>query len=127
MLNVECLPVAEQWIVRVHGKEYGPVDLDELRAWRQDGRLIRENEIREAGSERWFRAAELPEVFGDEATSSATESLFVRRMSFGEMFRASWRIYAGGFWRFFTLALLVWVPLFFLQVVAPYLYMPENK
>ena len=38
----------DAWIVRVLGKEYGPVDLDELREWKREGRLIRENEIREA-------------------------------------------------------------------------------
>src|SRR5438309_10584785 len=113
--------MAEEWIVRVQGKEYGPVDLDELRAWRQDGRLIRENEVREAGSERWFPAGELPEVFADDAAVPAVEPALVRRMSFGEIFGASWRIYVKGFWRFFGLALLVSAPSFFLQIVAPYL------
>ena len=115
--------MAGEWIVRVHGKEYGPVDLEELRAWRQDGRLIRENEIREAGTERWFRAGELPEVFGDEAA----RAVLVRRMSFGEMFAASWRIYRQGFGRFFALALLVSAPSFFLQIAAPYFQMSANE
>ena len=118
--------MAEEWIVRVQGKEYGPVDLDELRAWQQDGRLIRENEVREAGSERWFPAGELPEVFGDGAAAGVAEAVLVRRMSFGEIFGTSWRIYIKGFWRFFGLALLVSVPSFFLQIAAPYLQMPEN-
>ena len=119
--------MAEEWIVRVHGKEYGPVDLDELRAWQQDGRLIRENEVREAGSERWFPAGELPEVFADGAVAEPPQAGFVRQMTFGEMFAASWRIYHKGFWRFFALALLVSTPSFFLQIVAPYLQMPENR
>ena len=59
--------MADQWIVRVEGREYGPVDLEELRAWKREGRLIRENEIREPGSERWIRAEELPEIFADGA------------------------------------------------------------
>ena len=119
--------MAEEWIVRVQGREYGPVDLEELRAWRQDGRLIRENEVREAGSEKWFRAAELPEVFADGATVAETKPPFVRQMTFGQMFAASWRIYGKGFWRFFALALLVSTPSFFLQIAAPYLQMPENQ
>ena len=63
--------MSDQWIVRVQGKEYGPVDLDELREWKREGRLIRENEIREPGSERWIRAGELPEIFSDETKENA--------------------------------------------------------
>ncbi|MGI8430933.1 MAG: DUF4339 domain-containing protein, partial [Chthoniobacterales bacterium] len=115
----------EEWIVRVHGKEYGPVDADELRAWRQDGRLIRENEVRAAEGERWFPAAELPEVFADESPDASAPGPVVRRMTLGEMFAASWRIYRQGFWRFFVLALLVSAPFCFLQIVAPLLQTPN--
>ena len=41
--------MSEEWMVRVEGKEYGPVDLDGLREWKREGRLIRENEVREPG------------------------------------------------------------------------------
>ncbi len=118
--------MADEWIVRVQGKEYGPVDLEELRAWRQDGRLIRENEVREAGDERWFPAAELPEVFADEPATGAAPPL-VRRRGFGEMIGASWRVYRAGFGRFFALALLVSTPSFFLQLAAPFLELPANN
>ena len=114
-----------QWLVRVQGKEYGPVDVDELRAWRQDGRLLRENEVRAEDSERWFPAAELPEVFADDLAPT-TETSLVRRMTFGAMFAASWRIYRQGFWRFFVLSLLVSTPSFFLQMAAPFLEVPEK-
>jgi hypothetical protein len=114
----------EQWIVRVQGKEYGPVDLEELREWRRDGRLIRENEVREEDSERWFPAAELPEVFADEVAPAPPP--VVRQRTFGEIVAASWRIYRQGFWRFFALALLVSTPSFFLQVAAPSLQMPAK-
>ncbi len=116
----------DEWIVRVQGKEYGPVDLEELLAWRQDGRLIRENEVREAGSERWFPAADLPEVFADDPATSAPPP-FVRRRTFWELIRGSWRAYRRGFGRFFVLALLVSTPSFFLQLVAPFLELPANN
>jgi hypothetical protein len=119
--------MADQWIVRVQGREYGPVDLDELREWKREGRLIRENEIREPGSERWIRAGELPEIFADEATPPELPMEVVRRLSFGGMFRASWRIYRLGFGRFFALALLVSAPWFFLQIAVPYLEMPKDQ
>jgi uncharacterized protein DUF4339 len=120
----------DAWIVRVQGKEYGPVDLDELREWKREGRLIRENEIREPGSERWIRAGELPEIFADaaeDAIESQPAQSIVRPLSFGEIFADGWRIYRRGFGRFFVLALLVSVPSFFLQLAAPFLEMPKDQ
>ena len=121
--------MAEEWIVRVQGKEYGPVDLAELRAWRQDGRLIRENEVREAGSERWFPAGELPEVFGDEpgaAPPIGPAAQPARPMPFVELFARGWQVYRRGFGRFFVLAALVSTPSFLLQMATPFLHAPEK-
>jgi hypothetical protein len=120
---------SDSWIVRVQGKEYGPVAVDELREWKREGRLIRENEIREEGSEHWIRAGELPEIFADGAEDTlAPEAAggVVRRLSFGDIFAHGWRIYRAGFGRFFVLALLVSVPSLFLQLAAPFLEMPKN-
>ena len=120
----------DAWIVRVQGKEYGPVDLEELREWKREGRLIRENEIREPGSERWIRAGELPEIFADaaeDAVESQPAQPVVRPLSFGEIFADGWRIYRRGFGRFFVLASLVSVPSFFLQLAAPFLEMPKDQ
>ncbi len=113
-------------MVRVEGKEYGPVDLEELRAWREDGRLIRANEVREEGTDRWFPAAELPEVFADEPVPAAAAPA-AKRLTFGEIFGASWRIYRRGFGRFFALSLLVSIPSFFLQLAAPFLQTPDKN
>ncbi len=122
--------MSEQWIVRVEGKEYGPVDLDELRDWKREGRLIRENEVREPDGERWILAGELPEIFSDEPEEDASDltppPLPVQRLSFGEIFARGWRIYRAGFGRFFILALLVSVPILVLQLVAPFLEMPKE-
>ncbi len=115
----------DEWIVRVQGKEYGPVDADELRAWRQDGRLIRENEVREAGTDRWFPASELVEVFLDEH-EGMPPPIPPARMTFGAIFATSFGIYREGFWRFFLLALLVSGPSFFLQIAAPFLETPDK-
>lgn len=119
--------MSDQWIVRVGDQEYGPVDLEELREWKEEGRLIRENEIREPGSDRWIRAGELPEIFSDEEAGPEPAAPLVRRLSFGEMFGAGWRIYRTGFRRFFALALLVAIPSFFLQIAAPFLEMPKES
>lgn len=122
--------MSDQWIVRVEGKEYGPVDLDELREWKREGRLLRENEIRESDNERWIRAGELPEIFAEDAAEAGEPQvprLIVRRLGFGEIFVSGWRIYRAGFGRFFILALLVSAPSFFLQLAAPFLEMPKNN
>src|SRR6185369_4665392 len=113
--------MADQWIVRVQDREYGPVGVEELREWKREGRLIRENEIREPGSERWIRAGELPEVFADELDEPKTPPPVVRQLNFGGILADGWRIYREGFGRFFALALLVAVPAFFLQLAAPFL------
>jgi len=122
--------MADQWIVRVEGREYGPVDLEELRVWKREGRLIRENEIREPGSERWIRAEELPEIFADETSEpqeAGPERSVVRYRSFGEIFAVGWRVYGKGFGRFFILALFVSLPSFLLQLAAPFVEMPKEQ
>jgi hypothetical protein len=118
--------MVEQWIVRVEDREYGPVGVEELREWRREGRLIRENEIRAEGSEQWIRAGELPEIFSDEVTPPPIPTSLVRhRLTLGAIFVKSWQIYRAGFWRFLLLSLLVAVPAFFLQLSAPFLEIPK--
>ncbi len=122
--------MSEQWIVRVQGNEYGPVDLDELRQWKLEGRLIRDNEVRAADDERWIKAGELPEIFSDEpapAEPPELPPLPMGRASLGQIFSTGWRIYRQGFGRFFLLSLLVSVPSFFLQMAAPFLEMPKEQ
>jgi GYF domain 2 len=102
---------SDEWIVRVEGKEYGPVDLDELRAWKREGRLIRENEIREPGSERWIRAGELPEIFADETPTRPPDLPVVRHeITLGRIILQTWQIYRKGFWRFLGLTAIAVVP-----------------
>ncbi len=111
-------------MVRVEGKEYGPVDEDELREWRNEGRLIRQNEIRRVNDERWIPAGELPEIFADE-TPTEPPNLVVRPRTWREIFRETIRIYRGGFWRFMAFGLLTAVPMFILQWTFPKLPMPD--
>lgn len=114
-------------MVRVEGKEYGPVDEDELRAWRDEGRLIRQNELRRVGEERWFPAGELPEIFGDEQPAQPSEppDLIVRRRRWQEISRETFRVYRGGFSRFILFGLLTAVPMFVLQWHFPRVPLPD--
>src|SRR5438270_5129017 len=66
--------MAEQWIIQVEGKEYGPADLDTLREWKADGRVLPGNPARQvaadlaaaAGSAKealWKTAGDIPDLF----------------------------------------------------------------
>jgi hypothetical protein len=121
--------VEEEWIVRVEGKEYGPVETDALREWRREGRLIPANELRRVGDERWIYAGELPEVFGD-AEPPAQPPLppprdFVRARTWRQIFVETFRIYRHGFTQFMLFGLLTSVPMFVLQWTFPKIPLPD--
>jgi hypothetical protein len=115
----------EQWMVRVDGKEYGPVDEDELRDWRAEGRLIPQNEVRRVNEERWFPAGQLPEIFAADEPPPEPPDLIVRRRTWQEIFRETIRIYRGGFVRFMVFGLLTAVPVFVLQWNFPKVALPD--
>jgi hypothetical protein len=113
-------PVADQWMVRVEGKEYGPVDTETLREWQGEGRLIRTNELQPVGEERWIPAGEFPEFFADEipppippSTSTATGR------GLGGIIVESFRIFRRGFRHFLALTLVTALPSFCAQLSAP--------
>ncbi len=116
----------DEWFVRVEGKEYGPVDLETLREWKEEGRLIADNELRNASDAAWVKAATIPELF---ANSIAEEPppLFMRRRTFGEILVETFRIYRKGFLQFFFLTLLVAVPSCIFQICLAYLHFPEPQ
>jgi hypothetical protein len=120
----------DQWMVRVEGREYGPVDTEALREWTAEGRLIPQNEVRQVGEERWFPARELPEIFAaaeDAAASPASDppDIVVRRRNWPEIFRETLRVYQGGFARFVFFGLLTAVPMFVLQWYFPRVALPD--
>src|SRR6516164_10779536 len=68
MLDSECMMlddqgVTDEWIVRVQGVEYGPADIETLREWKAEGRLLPSNEARRANVDFWTTAAEIPGLF----------------------------------------------------------------
>ena len=112
-------------MVRVEGHEYGPVDTDTLLEWKNEGRLIRTNELRRAEDERWALAAEFPEIFADEVPPAEPPDLIVRRRSWPEILRETLRVYRGGLWRFLLFGLLTAVPMFILQWNFPRVPFPN--
>jgi len=116
--------MAEQWIVRVEGKEYGPVDIDTLREWRREGHLIPANEVRAVDEERWIRAGELPEVFADLDSPPPLPAANEQTKTWREIVGDTVRIYRAGFVRFVLFGLLSGVPLFVLQWTFPRIPFP---
>jgi hypothetical protein len=114
----------KEWMVRVEGREYGPVDTDTLLEWKSEGRLIRSNELRRVEDERWAPAAEFPEFFADVPPAEPPD-LIIRRRSGREILRETIRIYRGGFWRFMVFGLLTAVPMFAMQWYFPRVPIPD--
>jgi hypothetical protein len=120
--------MGDEWIVRVEGKEYGPVDTDELVEWKREGRLIPANELRRAGDERWIRAAELPEVFGETEPAATPPPLvrdYARARTWRQILTEPFRIYREAFGRFMFFGLLPAVPMFVLQWYFPKVALPD--
>jgi hypothetical protein len=114
--------MGEEWIVRVEGEEYGPVDEDTLREWQREGRLISSNPVRKNGDPVWITAGEIPGIFPVPEPSRGQ----FRSRSLSNIVAESFRIYARGFRLFFVLALLVSVPSFFFKVSCSYIEVSTN-
>ncbi len=121
MLDSECMmlddqDMAEEWIVRVEGKEYGPADIETLREWKREGRLLPENEARKAGADLWSAAAGIPGLFNVGPIASASvrrptqPPLQTRQRSFGQILAETLQIYRKGFFQFLGLTLVVLLP-----------------
>jgi hypothetical protein len=108
--------MAEEWIVRVQGKEYGPADIDTLHEWKKEGRLLPENEARTAGDDLWSTAAAIPGLFdvGTLAVASAQAQIVpplqTQYRSFGQILAETFQIYRKGFFQFLGLTLVVLLP-----------------
>ena len=114
--------VTEEWIVRVDGREYGPANIDTLREWKAEGRVLPANEARRADAELWTLAAEIPGLFDGEPLATADAAQLNRSISprqlppvlpsrgLGHILAETFRIYARGFLQFVPLTLLVVLP-----------------
>jgi hypothetical protein len=126
-MDSECMTrddqdVTEEWIVRVDGRDYGPANIDTLREWKAEGRVLPANEARRADAELWTLAAEIPGLFDLEtptttgasqlthSTSSAQAPSALPSRGFGQILAETIRIYAKGFLQFLCLTLLVVLP-----------------
>lgn len=119
--------MADEWFVRVLGKEYGPVDLGTLREWRAEGRLIPENELRTADEAEWRKADEFVEIFADapKPVSHPADGIF-RPRTLLQIIGDSFAIYARGFLPLFGLAMLIAIPSVVMKISLAFVHTPEG-
>ena len=120
MLDSGCMmlddqEMAEEWIVRVEGKEYGPADIDTLLEWKKEGRLLPENEVRITSADLWSTAAAIPGLFDVGMLGAASARVEIQpplqtQRSFGQILAETFQIYRKGFFQFLGLTLVVLLP-----------------
>jgi GYF domain 2 len=127
--------MAEEWFVRVEGKDYGPADLEMLRDWRREGRVLPANPVRQSEGAVWITAAEIPGLFeathppvrthaapsGRETTTHAEQAAApISHRSLGAILSQTLAIYRAGFFQFLALALLTILPSICGQLTAAF-------
>src|SRR6266705_1308047 len=131
MLDSGCMmlddqDMTEEWIVRVQEKEYGPADIDTLREWKREGRLLPENEARAANADPtavadsakevlWSTAAAIPGLFDVGMLAAASARVEIQpplqtQRSFGQILVETFQTYRKGFFQFLGLTLVVLLP-----------------
>ena len=124
--------VTEEWIVRVQGSEYGPANIETLREWKGEGRLLPTNEARQANVEIWTTAAEIPGLFDmpppvPVATAVTEPPVQLSRRTFGEILTDTVQIYRKGFFQFLGLTLLVLLPSIASQLTTAFVKPPQGE
>src|SRR5438046_9918399 len=125
--------MTDEWIVRVQGKEYGPVEVEPLREWKMEDRLLPANEARRTDVPRWTTAADIPGLFESVDTAAAPaagrsprRAPLQPRRSFGQIPIDTFRIYRKGLLQFLGLALLIAVPFLCAQLTSSTLVASPN-
>lgn len=136
MLDSGCVmqddqDMAQEWVVRVDGKEYGPADIETLREWKDEGRLLAANEARPSDADLWSTAAAIPGLF-DVATAMPVTGRFTQappkaeHLGLGEILVQTARIYGRGFFQFLSLALVVLLPSLLSQLAGALIQKPQG-
>jgi hypothetical protein len=124
--------MSEEWIVRVDGTEYGPANIETLREWKAEGRLLPTNEARRANVNVWTTAGEIPGLFvmapDVEAAGRPTEPpVQVSRRGLNQILAETFRTYRKGFFRFLGLTLLVLLPSICGQLTTAFVQPPQGS
>src|SRR5215468_975209 len=120
--------MSDEWIVRVQGREYGPANIETLREWKAEGRLLPVNEARRANASLWTTAGEIPGLFSVEAAVRLIEPpVQVSRRSFNQILAETFRTYRKGFFQFLGLTLVVLLPSICSQVTTAFIQPPQGS
>ncbi|MEY2544074.1 MAG: domain 2 [Verrucomicrobiota bacterium] len=123
--------MTEQWIIQVEGKDYGPADLDTLREWKTDGRVLPANPARPVDVDLWKTAADIPGLFHVEAPpvqveaeneqSETRDHKVESKPPTRNILVETFRIYFRGFFQFFCLSLLSIVPVLCAELTSRFI------
>ena len=120
--------MTEEWIVRVQGVEYGPANIDTLREWKGEGRLLPANEARRANVNLWTTAGEIPGLFSVESAVELREPpVQVSRRGFNQILAETFRTYRKGFFQFLGLTLVVLLPSICSQLTTAFVHPPQGS
>jgi hypothetical protein len=125
--------MTEEWIVRVQGREYGPADIETLREWKTEGRLLAANDARRVNVDLWTTAAEIPGLFDVEMLGAASDRrlteppLQVPHRNFTQVLVETFRIYRKGFFQFLGLTLLILLPSICSQLTTAFVQPPQGS
>jgi len=125
--------VTDEWIVRVQGTEYGPANIETLREWKAEGRLLPVNDARRADVDLWTTAAEIPGLFSLPPAVPIAEPLPrqtpipVARRNFAQILTETLQIYRKGFFQFLGLTLLLLLPSICSQLTTAFVKPPQGS
>jgi len=99
-------------IIGGDGKEYGPVTVDQIRAWMAGGRANLSTKVRAEGTDAWKSIADCPEITGSAATAGAggIASAVVDRgvtLDIMSCYERSWTLLKANFWPLVGVSLLI--------------------
>ena len=120
--------MTEEWIIRVQGAEYGPANIETLREWKVEGRLLPANEARRANVNLWTTAGEIPGLFSVESAVELREPpVQVSRRGFNQILAETFRTYRKGFFQFLGLTLIVLLPSICSQLTTAFVQPPQGS
>ena len=124
--------MTDEWIVRVQGAEYGPANIETLREWKAEGRVLPGNEARRANVDLWTTAAEIPGLFTAPPAVPVVDvsiqpPVQLSRRTFAEIVTETLQIYRKGFFQFLGLALLVLLPSVGSQLLTTFVKPPQGS
>jgi hypothetical protein len=90
-------------IIGGDGKEYGPVSVDQIRAWMAGGRANLTTKVRAVGTEEWKTIAEVPEITGSASAAEPGVSAplaYERAVTLDILgcYDRSWTLLKANFW-----------------------------